>query len=183
MNTSEIRNLATAHPKTKKKFKGIYPIDLLPPNKKVGIYIVNLEPSTKSGSHWVALEIGKKNIYFDSYGMGPRDKRLKKFLGKKYEKNLKRLQHPLSTTCGQWCLYFLLRRAQKWSPKEITRPFNKNLKKPSLVNDHVLNFLIEKNFKTERKKEQKVIDRNFLKDKLKEQMAREMWSNLKKEER
>ena len=141
-------------------------------------YIVNLDPSTESGSHWVALEIGRKKIYFDSYGLGPRDKKLKKILGKKYEKNLKRLQHPLSTTCGQWCLYFLLRRAQKWSTKKIVRPFKKNLINPTLINDYVLNFLIEKNFKGE--KEHKVIDKVFLKDQLREQIAQEMRSNLKK---
>lgn len=180
MNTLEIQDLASAHPEGKKKFRGIYPIDLLPSNKKAGIYIVNLDPSTESGSHWVALETGRKNIYFDSYGMAPRDRRLKKFLGKKYEKNLKRLQHPLSTTCGQWCLYFLLRRAQKWTTKQIVKPFKKNDRNPTLVNDYVLNFLIEKNFKVKGENKHKVINRSFLKHQLKEQIAREMQSNLER---
>ena len=179
MNTAEIKKLATRHPEARKKFNGIYPVDLLPSVKKEGVYIVNLDDSTGDGSHWVALEIEKrKNTYFDSYGLPPKDKRLKKFLGKNYRKNLKRLQHPMTTTCGQWCLYFLLRRAQNWTVREIVKPFKKNLEKPTLINDHVLNYMVEKKFKL--KKYVKVIDKEFLKDQLREQVAQQMSANLLK---
>lgn len=184
MNNLEIRAYATGHPTTREIFRGVYPIDLLPTNKKKkrGVYIVNLDPSTGEGSHWVAVDIGggkTRNIYFDSYGMAAQDKRLKKFLGKHYKKNLKRLQHPLTTTCGQWCLYFLLRRSENWSMEEIVKPFSKNVGHPlTLLNDHVLNYLIKMNFKE--RKENKVIDRRFLKDQLRKQVALHMITNLRK---
>ena len=165
MNTSEIRKLATNIPKTAKIFKGVSAVNQLPSKSKNGIFIVNLDPSHKPGSHWVAIEINcnKKscnNYYFDSYGLPPSNFKIKRLLGKRYTFNKKKLQHFLSTACGQWCLYFLLRRAQKWNRSEITKPFRTQ---NSLINDYVVNHLVEKHFKT---KDQKVMDKDFLKEQL-----------------
>ena len=70
--------------------------------------------------------------------------------------NSKQVQHPLSTMCGQWCLYFILRACQGWDMRKMLKPFYSN--KP-LINDHVLNIVVKKHFIIN----EKVIDRKFLK--------------------
>lgn len=181
MNTKEIRLLATTHHQTNKIFNGVFAADELPRKKKEGIYIVNLDESHKPGSHWVAIEIvskkGEPHFYFDSYGLPPKKMSVKKILRPKYTFNRKRLQHVLSTACGQWCLYFLLRRSQGWTPLKIFEPFKI---KNSLVNDHVISYLVEKNYKS--KSWKKVIDINFLKKQLCIQDCKPMKVNLLEEE-
>ena len=70
----------------------------------------------------------------------------------------------LSTACGQWCLYFLLRRAQNWPLKYIVAPFQDQgrNRRNSIVNDHVLNFKVEELFNTDLD----VIDRAFATEQL-----------------
>lgn len=182
MNTSEIRKLARRNPITAKTFKGVYAADQLPQKGRTkGVYIINLDPSHKPGSHWIAVEIAKQssarsnNFYFDSYGLPPTDKRIKCFLGKRFRFNAKILQHLLSTACGQWCLYFLLRRAQTWPATKIFRHFDNE---GSLANDYAINHFVQKNYKTNNLK---VIDRDFLKEQLceGEQSCKQMKVNLR----
>ena len=52
-------------------FIGGFPSDKLPePKQKPFGMVVNLDPSTKPGSHWVAIYVSEFNVseYFDSYG-------------------------------------------------------------------------------------------------------------------
>ena len=111
MDNLTIEKVLKNHPKTQKNFQGVYSIDQLPKKKnfsnKKTFLVVNIDPSYKRGSHWVALMIDKngKNIYFDSYGLPPQKYIFKKYLGKNYTYSKKQVQHPLSTTCGQWCIF------------------------------------------------------------------------------
>lgn len=162
MNGEEIQSLAMKHPEVSKHFIGVFSSNTLPEPASVGFYVANLDPDTKEGTHWVAMDItgGKDgNIYFDSYGLPPCGDAFLKCLGKNFIYNSKRLQHMLSTTCGQWCLYFLLRRAHKWSLDEIVEPFQDQGMdhSRSIVNDHVLNYKVEQLFNTDLD----VIDRAF----------------------
>ena len=78
-------------------------------------YVVNLDMSQQPDSHWIAIKISKskcKNEYFDSYGLGPPTVCFKKFMRYNYTYNSKRLQHSLSTTCAQWCIYVVRRRGR-----------------------------------------------------------------------
>ena len=53
------------------KFYGVYPSDKIPKLNMVKRYcILNLDKSTESGSHWVALALLKdgKTIFYDSFG-------------------------------------------------------------------------------------------------------------------
>lgn len=154
---------------TREHFRGVYARDALPANPKNGFYIINFDKTGEPGSHWVSVEIGKKfNSYFDSYGKPPPFHHLLKFLsGKKFRRNTQQVQHEYSTTCGQWCLYFIWRRCNGWNMKNITTPFKT---KNHLLNDHVMNNIIRKRFKLDKK----VIDRPFLK----KQICRKMAENL-----
>lgn len=97
------------------QFAGVYSIDKLPfwlVYKPCG-FVVNLDPSWKPGSHWVAIfmqEIGPV-IYFDSFGLSPPqliitfiERNCKKY-GYQYNRNV--YQGNLSIKCGHFCIFFL----------------------------------------------------------------------------
>ena len=115
--------------------------------------------SQQPSSHWIPIKISKskrKNEYFDSYGLGPPTVHFKRFMKYNYIYNSKRLQHSLSTTCAQWCIYYIWRKCQGWSLRNILKPF---YSKDFLINDHVLNLVVNNNFKINGK----VIDKEFVK--------------------
>ena len=144
---------------TKDSFIGVFSSDTLPSYAQTGYYVVNLDTSQQPSSHWIAIKISKskcKNEYFDSYGLGPPTVRFKRFMKYNYIYNSKRLQHSLSTTCAQWCIYYIWRKCQGWSLRNILKPF---YSKDFLINDHVLNLVVNNNFKINRK----VIDKEFVK--------------------
>ena len=91
------------------------------------------------------------------------------FLGnkKRIERNSKQLQSEFSTTCGQWCMYFVWRKCTGWDMKNITSPFKSEM---PLTNDYVMNSLVKKTFGTDKD----VIDRSFLK----EQICKQMKENI-----
>ena len=135
--------------------------------------------SQQSGSHWIAIKISKskcKNEYFDSYVLEPPTvcfKKFtrynsyvlepptvcfKKFMRYNYTYNSKRLQHSLSTTCAQWSIYYIWRKCQGWSLRNILKPFYSK-ENSFLINGHMLNLVVNNNFKINRK----VIDKKFVK--------------------
>ena len=144
---------------TKDSFIGVFSSDTLPSYAQTGYYAVNLDMSQQPSSHWISIKISKskcKNEYFDSYGLGPPTVHFKRFMKYNYICNSKRLQHSLSTTCAQWCIYYIWRKSQGWSLRNILKPF---YSKDFLINDHMLNLVVNNNFKINRK----VIDKEFVK--------------------
>ena len=64
---------------------GVYPSDLLPHSIHIqtGTVIINADPHTKEGSHWLAIHFEPKSskaFYFDSYGQTPSDFNIQAFL-------------------------------------------------------------------------------------------------------
>ena len=175
MDNTTINHVLKKHPLTKKYFKGVYSRNTLPKfendkRRRKMFLVVNTDPSYKDGSHWIVLMLnthGKKNIYFDSYGLPPQYYVFKKFLENNYTYSKKQVQHPLSTACGQWCIFFIWEKCKGKHLNRILKFFTKN---DFLGNDHVMNLLVEKNFKTK----EKIVDRPFLK----KQIAREMSKNI-----
>jgi hypothetical protein len=97
--------------KGKKGFAGVFSVDTLPPLPKTGMsLIVNLEPSTMEGSHWVAVYITEKHVvFFDPFGLsGPH---LLNVWMRKMKKpiiyNNSQLQDINSQRCGEYCFYFV----------------------------------------------------------------------------
>jgi len=90
---------------------GVFSKDLLPKERVVGSYIINLQDSDDgNGTHWVAFKIfpNKKCCYFDSYGLSmPTD--VNEFLMpfKPVATNNRAIQDIKSIKCGYFCLSFI----------------------------------------------------------------------------
>ena len=116
MNNFEIENILKKFHCNKARFYGVYPCDKLPKNELKYLpcsFVVNLSPSSESGSHWVGLYIdaNKRGNYFDSYGMRPRNKNIVEFLRtqcKGYSWSKKEIQSVNSSTCGAYAICFII---------------------------------------------------------------------------
>lgn len=130
MQTHELRGAARRHNKLGPRFGGVYASDRLPEIPQYNAYIVNLDPASKPGSHWIAIYFDRRKEsvdYFDSYGLKPRNVGILRFLKKNAifkNYNLITYQGPCSTVCGQYCLYFLYHKANGLSMAHIQKKFN-----------------------------------------------------------
>lgn len=123
MNTLDILKKVQNDEILKQHFLGVYPIDMLPNIHAIPCYfIVNLDPSSLPGSHWVALYFMKTGCeYFDSYGRLP-NKNIIKYISvycNSYLYNNVCVQDFTTTSCGQMCLYYLIWRCRGISFKNI----------------------------------------------------------------
>jgi hypothetical protein len=91
-----------------KNFHGCFMRDELTNNNfiKEGFYIINLNKSTESGSHWTVIYKDDKNYYFDSYGfVAPKE--IEKII-KPYIYNNKVIQDKSSSSCGYYIIAFIM---------------------------------------------------------------------------
>ena len=138
--------------KRAKNFIGIFSSDRL---KSIYIlvepvfFIVNIDPASKPGSHWIAIKIGKSSVeIFDSLGFNPKlwasyPRDLFNFLDR-YNLSHKfyispLLQPPNTYFCGLYCVFFILYR-QKISFTSCVDKFSLNLD----INNRKLAFLVNK---------------------------------------
>ena len=123
---------------TRKIYLGCYAIDELTKiNKFPSCLIINSEPRTKSGEHWLACYLDShKNVYFfDSYGKEPSFYKLDKFLKNNSLKifyNTKRIQGILPY-CGLYCIFFLI-----FIVRNRLFDFYKLFKKNVILNDNFI---------------------------------------------
>jgi len=132
MNALELIQVMSQDPKTRDKFCGVYASDTLPKvieNYPCGL-IVNTDPQTEKGSHWLALYFPNREMaeFFDSYGNPPDfyQTNFKNFLNshsRQWTYNHRCLQSLSSSMCGQFCVYFLINRMLL----EIVKSFSSNL--------------------------------------------------------
>lgn len=95
-------------------FHGVFALDQLPVVRRFpATLIVNTDPASQAGEHWVALHLhdGRKADYFDSFGFPPLLPELQDFM-KKYGSARKRynqrtMQEFESTLCGDYCICFV----------------------------------------------------------------------------
>jgi hypothetical protein len=126
MDTFTIKRLL----KTYKCFKGVYPSDKLPYNKKFPLnIIVNTDPSDRPGQHWVAISITRSGCgyYFDSFGRQPTVPSIIAFLRRKcktrFSYNTQQLQNVTSSTCGNYCVLFTIFRCNNMRPQTYLKYF------------------------------------------------------------
>ena len=126
MDDFTIKKILLSNKVTKDSFIGVFSSDTLPSYAQTGYYVVNLDMSQQPGSHWIAIKISKskcKNEYFDSYGLGPPTVHFKRFMKYNYIYNSKGLQHSLSTTCAQWCIYLHMEKVSRMELEKYTKTF------------------------------------------------------------
>ena len=111
---------------------GVHPANKLPKLSALpSCFIANTDTANKKGSHWIAVFIGADGIgeYFDTYGRPPRrnfDTYMKKYC-KNVMHNDIRVQGPLSSTCGQFCMYYLCNRVRGRLMNSIVGDFSSDL--------------------------------------------------------
>lgn len=133
-------------------FLGVYPSDLLPkrkiPKRPFGL-IVNTHPKTLPGEHWLAFYFPTHSYgeFFDSYGRAPDNSdfpvdivRFLELQAKTYTYQTLQLQHPLAITCGQHCLFYLIKRMKGVSYENILKLYSeKDVKNDQMVKQYVVN--------------------------------------------
>ena len=129
MDTTLIKKLL----KSFKCFKGVFPSDLLPLELKTPLtIIVNTDPSSEPGEHWVSISISSDGhgYYFDSFGLPPLRKDIFNYMVVKCKKgwtyNRLQLQHINSITCGHYCVLYVIFRCQDLSNELFLSTFSRN---------------------------------------------------------
>ena len=127
MNTLQIDRILRGDRFVEPLFRGVYARDIIPPFEP-GAYVVNTDTSKEAGSHWIALYATPTRVeYFDSYGGDPLPILKRWAKGKKWRSNPVPLQSPLSSVCGQYCIYYLLHRARGISLATMLLDFGKDV--------------------------------------------------------
>lgn len=92
------------------KWKGVYPIDKIPSPLKDGYYIINLDKSYETGSHWCSIcKKGDKIVLYDSFGRTKQLSKIPELIKLKIiftESDAE--QTEIESNCGQRCTAFLV---------------------------------------------------------------------------
>ena len=148
MNTTQIQQAISSDPAAGPHFLGVFASDQIP--RRISQFpaslVVNTDPSSERGEHWVAFYFDKHgNVeYFDSYGFAPINCELMRFFesnGKNHTWNKVQLQGLKSNVCGQWCIAYIVKRSRGQSRAQIIKGLKSDTKVNSdrqvgkLVND------------------------------------------------
>jgi hypothetical protein len=129
---------------SRKYFLGAHARDELPERVRYpACIILNNEPRSQPGGHWMAIEwnVHGNGYFFDSYGLAPSYYKLESYMqrtSRSWTHNSRRLQGS-SEYCGLYCVLFLLFKLRKQE-----NLFFKNFKKNYDFNDNLLAQLIKK---------------------------------------
>jgi len=128
MDNVTITKILSRHSKTAKCFLGCYPSDSIPDSDVYPFAaIINTDKTGYPGKHWVAIYVPNKNTieYFDSFGELPNaniGRYLLKFENIHMNKSI--IQSLLSNVCGNYCIYFVIKRCCKNPYKKILKKLN-----------------------------------------------------------
>ena len=108
----------------------MYASYLLPPSiTKICNAIVNTDPHTEGGSHWLAVHFRPKSsyaYYFDSYGIVSFVPDILAFVTcncKSWDHNKRTLQSLTSDVCGKYCSLFALYTERCYAPQQFVALF------------------------------------------------------------
>ena len=146
MNTSQLLCCIHCDPVLKRRCLGVFAANRIPQHIDQGAVIVNSDPDGQPGTHWCSMYfIGNGTAeYFDSYGGSPQNSYFKRALknnSKSFVYNAVKLQNNVSNVCGQFCLYYLMRRLRGDSLKDIVKSLDYY---PN--NDHLVYRFVEEHF-------------------------------------
>lgn len=155
MNSIELIHTLTNDKFAKDYFLGVFSSDHVPLSirKVPACFIANTDPSWKPGGHWLAVFVDHENNveFFDSYGQDPTEYPMISAFLRKYEDTCKRntvqLQSYFSSTCGQFCLYFILWRCRGVTFENIMSAFDECKETNDFLVTTFVNGLFDKNTK------------------------------------
>lgn len=120
-------------PHASRYFLGVFAADTLPRTvtSLPAFLIVNSDPISKPGTHWLAMSIDAcgKGQFFDSYGERPRVSLHKRFLSrvcKSWTYNHVDLQALDSLVCGHYCVMYILCKAHGYTLSDFVKCFSPN---------------------------------------------------------
>ena len=157
MDNHQIHNILSSHPWTRTSFVGVYPSDKLPMQKKNGIYIINTDKQSESGTHWLLIrKWSGRTVYLDPFGLQPLEGDVKEWLkGQKVEISIKCIQSPSSTLCGVHCVNTAI-LLEYMSLQEILNYFSTEL----LSNDFLSLMILSRLLVIKTRSNIKHVDRN-----------------------
>ena len=116
-------------------FAGTFPSDIVPiqQRKYPQAFVINTAPNRTSGEHWTALILtDSKCLYFDSLGCQIQNvsllKSLKKVGVRYYKYNSCQIQSVLSSSCGYYCIAFVMSFVSNSSYSNFMSKFVTDLK-------------------------------------------------------
>ena len=134
VTTKQLAELANSEDTLRKHFAGVYAADTLPKNPGRSTargYIVNTDPHSKPGRHWIALWTeGDICQVMDSYGLplaAHQVPQLQTWLRTHWpllESNTSSLQAINSATCGHYALRFLIDRSRGKTMRQFLELFD-----------------------------------------------------------
>lgn len=112
-------------------FRGTWPSNHIPkplPKRDQG-FIVNTHPCQKEGEHWIAIAILKDGTgeYFDSFGRKISVPEIQNYMNvncSRYHISNRMIQHPISTSCGVYCVDFIQHRSRGRDMNSFVRGFS-----------------------------------------------------------
>ena len=134
MESSEFRSYFLHFPAIFKLFDGVFSFDKIPKKLKLHHFVIcNTDVSSGEGKHWFCLYKSKKNTIecFDSLGVESETKKnnllniCQFYSANELKINSTQVQASTSTTCGKFCLMFIIER----------------LHNPDLTFDELLDFI------------------------------------------
>ncbi len=125
-------------------FIGAFPCDKIPAMssrmKKYSV-IVNLDTSQEAGSHWIALLIKNKTVfYYDPLGQKNNNEHITDYMNKFAVQlyNKQQIQSKLSDYCGLYCLGFIIHSNSCTSPINRFNAMFCNSPPLFQFNDHIV---------------------------------------------
>ena len=114
----------------KRTFRGVYAIDEMKLIKTISYpssFIINLDPSYKPSSHWVAVYFDKNGVteYFDSFACYPPHE-VVHFLcshAKGWQCNHMQVQELYTMTCGQFVVFYTYEKSPGLTLEVILREY------------------------------------------------------------
>ena len=144
MMTSEIDETLKNDLYTKQVYEGVYALDKLPERLKPrGLYIMNLDVSTESGSHWTLIKVQSASegvvTYFDSLGRPPPKEIMSKLarVGQTIAYADLAVQSIFSQACGYHVLFVSYLITRNYDLKEIMIDVYRVQEKQYLRNDYL----------------------------------------------
>ncbi len=140
MNGFEVERFLKRDVITRRCYRNILGADQLPKEFRPGLYVVNTDPISKPGQHWVVFYKTQGHLaFFDSLGHKP--SHYHSYWPKVSVYNPRRIQGR-APVCGLYCIFYAILRCRGKTMMEIVTRFHGNLQR----NDAFVKYYIKKHF-------------------------------------